>query len=397
MTLTNRQLFQTYLGLPAQTDNPWEIVKAKGIYMYDAQGKDYIDMVSGVSVSNIGHLHPQIVDAIKTQLDDYMHLMVYGDFVETPQVLLAQLLASHLGYGLDATYFVNSGSEAIEGALKLAKRATGRAEIIHMNNAYHGGTTGALSMMGSEYYKNAFRPLLPAIREINFNDFSHIDIISEDTAAVVMEPIQSEAGLMIPAPGYLEAIRQRCDEVGALLIFDEVQMGFGRTGSLFAFQKLNIRPDILCLAKAMGGGMPIGAFIANKDLMTKLSFNPVLGHITTFGGHPVCCAAALANLKLLLDTDWIATADEKGRQIAESMRLHPLVKEVRQVGLFVAIDIDENVDTTLLLQRFRDNGLLGDLFLFRQHAFRIAPPICVTNEEVEEILRRVNNTLNSML
>lgn len=397
MTLTNRQLFQTYLGLPAQTDNPWEIVKAKGIYMYDAQGKDYIDMVSGVSVSNIGHLHPQIVDAIKTQLDDYMHLMVYGDFVETPQVLLAQLLASHLGYGLDATYFVNSGSEAIEGALKLAKRATGRAEIIHMNNAYHGGTTGALSMMGSEYYKNAFRPLLPAIREINFNDFSHIDIISEDTAAVVMEPIQSEAGLIIPAPGYLEAIRQRCDEVGALLIFDEVQMGFGRTGSLFAFQKLNIRPDILCLAKAMGGGMPIGAFIANKDLMTKLSFNPVLGHITTFGGHPVCCAAALANLKLLLDTDWIATADEKGRQIAESMRLHPLVKEVRQVGLFVAIDIDDNVDTTLLLQRFRDNGLLGDLFLFRQHAFRIAPPICVTNEEVEEILRRVNNTLNSML
>lgn len=397
MTLTNRQLFQTYLGLPAQTDNPWEIVKAKGIYMYDAQGKEYIDMVSGVSVSNVGHLHPQVVDAIKAQLDDYMHLMVYGDFVETPQVLLAQLLASHLGYGLNATYFVNSGSEAIEGALKLAKRATGRAEIIHMNNAYHGGTAGALSMMGSEYYKNAFRPLLPAIREINFNDFSHIDVISEDTAAVVMEPIQSEAGLMIPAPGYLEAIRRRCDEVGALLIFDEVQMGFGRTGSLFAFQKLDVRPDILCLAKAMGGGMPIGAFVANKDVMDKLSFNPILGHITTFGGHPICCAAALANLKLLLDTDWIATADEKGRRIAESMRHHSLVREVRQVGLFVAIDIDEKVDTALLLRRFRENGLLGDLFLFRSSAFRIAPPLCVTDEEVEEILRRVNNTLNSMI
>jgi Ornithine/acetylornithine aminotransferase len=392
--LTNRQLFQRNLGLPANVDDPWEIVKANNIYMYDADGKEYIDMVSGVSVSNVGHLHPKVVDAIKDQLEKYMHLMVYGDFVEAPQVQLAKLLCDQLPNSLDAVYFVNSGSEAIEGAIKLAKRITGKTELFHFDNAYHGGTTAALSMMGREYYKKPYRPLLPGTHELKFNDVDQLSEISENAFAVVMEPVQSEAGVIIPKKGFLEAVRKRCNEVGAMLIFDEVQMGFGRTGSLFSFQKFGVTPDILCLAKAMGGGMPIGAFISSKQKMNLLTFDPVLGHITTFGGHPVCCAAGLASLQLLLENDWISTADEKGKYLKDKLITHPLVKEIRQVGLFLGIDIDEKIHTGDLLHKFRENGLLGDLFLFRDHAFRIAPPLLITHEQLDEILHRVILTLN---
>lgn len=395
--LTDRQIFQTNLGLPAIVDDPLEIVKAKGVFMYDAEGKDYLDLVSGVSVSNVGHCHPKVIEAITKQVNKYMHLMVYGDIVQSPQVRFAKLLTDHLPETLDSVYFVNSGSEAIEGAMKLAKRATGKTELVYFDNAYHGSTAGALSMIGRECYHKAFRPLLPCTKQLRFNDIEQLGEISEHTFAVVMEPIQSEAGVILPQPGFLEAVRKRCDEAGALLIFDEVQMGFGRTGALFAFQKLGVRPDILCLAKAIGGGMPLGAFIASRELMNLLTFNPVLGHITTFGGHPVCCAAGMAAMEVLLNENLIETAEEKGYIFAKAIIDHPAVKEIRQAGLFLGIDIDEKIDTGKLLRKFRDNRLLGDLFLFREHSFRIAPPLIINKNEINIALERVLKSLDEII
>ncbi len=394
--ITDRQIFQTFLGLPAIVEDPMEIVKAEGVYMYDRDGKDYLDLVSGVSVSNVGHCHPKVVEAIKAQVDNYMHLMVYGDIVQSPQVRLSKLLVDNLPETLNSVYFVNSGSEAIEGALKLAKRATGRTTLVHFDNAYHGGTAGALSMMGREYYRSAFRPLLPCTKELQFNNTEQLEEIKEDTFAVVMEPVQSEAGVIIPKKGFLEAVRRRCNEVGALLIFDEIQMGMGRTGSIFAFRKLGVTPDILCLAKALGGGMPLGAFIASRNLMNLLTFNPVLGHITTFGGHPVCCAAGLAALHVIIDDDLAAKAEAKGLKFQKAIEDHKTVRDIRRIGLFLGIDIDENIDTGKLLSQFRSNGLLGDLFLFREHAFRIAPPLTITDNEIDIAITRVIKTLDSM-
>lgn len=395
--LTNRQLFQLHMGLPSVVDHPIEIVKAEGIYLIDEKGQKYIDLVSGVSVSNVGHRHPKVIEAIKNQLDAYMHVMVYGKFVHAPQVQLAELLAHNLPSSLDAVYFVNSGSEAIEGALKLAKRLTNRAEIVHFKNAYHGGTAGALSMLGNEVMKNAFRPLVPGTRMLDFNNFEHLQQISCETAAILIEPIQAEAGIILPDEGYLEAIRQRCDETGSILIFDEVQMGFGRTGKLFAFEHYHVIPDILCLAKSMGGGMPLGAFIASKDRMMSLTHHPELGHITTFGGHPVSCAAALASLELIIDEQLAQKAEEKGKMFEEELSNHKAVKTIRRAGLMLGVELQDNIEIDKVMYQFKQNRLIVDQFLFHEKAFRIAPPLTITTEEINHCIQIVRQSLEQVL
>ncbi len=395
--LNNRQLFQLHMGLPSVADDPVEIVSASGIYLYDDFGNRYVDLVSGVSVSNVGHRHPHVVKAIQEQLEHYMHVMVYGKFVHAPQVKLAKLLSDQLPASLDSVYFVNSGSEAIEGAIKLAKRATGRSEIVYFRNAYHGGTAGALSVLGHENMKNAFRPLVPDGRMLDFNNFDQITQISTATAAVLIEPIQAEAGIILPEPGYLESLRQRCYETGALLIFDEIQMGFGRTGKLFAFEHYGVVPDILCLAKAMGGGMPIGAFVSSRQLMHLLTHLPELGHITTFGGHPVSCAASLAALEVILNEDLHNRAEGKGKRFEERLAQHPALSAIRRKGLMLGLQLKEELDINALMKAFKKNRLVVDQFLFNHNSFRIAPPLTITVNEIDEASNLVEASLNTCL
>jgi acetylornithine/succinyldiaminopimelate/putrescine aminotransferase len=394
--LTKRQLFQQHMALPSEVPNPIEAVKAEGIYLFDEEGRRYTDLVSGVSVSNLGHCHPEIVKAVKEQSETYMHLMVYGKYLQSPQVQLAHKLAQNLPGSLNATFFVNSGSEAIDGALKLAKRATGRSEIIAFKNAYHGGTHGALSILGNEKMKYAFRPLLPNVRFLDFNIEEQLEQITEQTACVVVETIQAEAGILPPKNEFLKKLRVQCDKTGTLLIFDEIQMGFGRTGKLFAFENYNVTPDILCLAKAMGGGMPIGAFVASKELMNTLTHKPALGHITTFGGHPVSCAAALANLNVLTSTDLIKEADAKGKRFVDGIKDHPLIGDIRQIGLMLGIDIVDTEKAVKLSKVFQNNGLIVDQFLFKEDAFRIAPPLIITNEQIDEIIEQIIVSLEEL-
>lgn len=393
--LSNRQLFQQYMGLPSVVNQPIEIIRASGIFLYDDKDEAYVDLVSGVSVSNTGHAHPYVLNAIKHQLDQYMHTMVYGKFVQAPQVKLAQKLAELLPSSLQSIYFVNSGSEAIEGALKLAKRFTGRSEMISFKNSYHGGTAGALSMLGFEGLKGAFRPLLPAVKHLDFNNVDQLCQISEKTACVLVEPIQAEAGIILPEKGFLEALRKRCDETGALLIFDEIQMGFGRTGTLFAFQQLNVQPDILCMAKAMGGGLPLGAFVSSSEIMKTLTFQPELGHITTFGGHPVSCAASFASLEVLVEEKLIEKADLKGGLFEKALITHPFVSQIRRKGLMLGVEIDSKLPIEKLLKHLQEHHLIVDQFLFHAHAFRIAPPLTITLEEINIVIEMILNALNS--
>lgn len=380
--ITNRQLFLQHVATTSDYPITLEIERAEGIYMYSPDGKPYLDLVSGVSVSNLGHGHPRVRQAIKDQVDKYMHLMVYGEFVETPQVLLAKLLSDNLPESLNSVYFVNSGSEAIEGALKLGKRYTGRSEIITFKNAYHGSTHGALSVLGDEEMKNAFRPLLPDIRIIEFGNVIDLEQITERTACVVLEPIQSEGGMIIPSKEFIQTLRARCTEKGALLIFDEVQMGFGRTGKLFAFEHFEVVPDILCLAKAMGGGMPIGAFISDKKILDSFKSNPMLGHITTFGGHPVCCAAAKAALEVLLEENIVDDVQRKGELFVSLLRDHPMVKGFRQLGLFIAVIVESKEIMIQIMKEAYEIGVIMDAFLFCDGAYRIAPPLNITDEEI---------------
>lgn len=396
MQLSNRQIFQQHLATPAVLSNPIEIIKAKGIYIYSSTGEKYIDLVSGVSVSNLGHLHPAVVDAVKEQLDRYMHLMVYGKYIQSPQVKLTKKLVDNLPENLDSVYLVNSGSEAVEGALKLAKRITGRAEIIAFNNAYHGSTHGALSVLGNEELKSSFRPLLPGITFCNFNDFATIDNISKNTAAIIMEPVQTEAGIILCDIDWLIAIREKCNETGTILIFDEVQLGFGRTGKLFAFENFDVIPDILCIAKAMGSGMPIGAFISSSDYMALLTHNPELGHITTFGGHPVSCAASLAGLEVILAENLPMKADKIGMLFETSLSNHNKIKEIRRIGLMLGVEIIEPFKVGKLLKIFQDNGLIVDQFLFNENSFRIAPPLTITENEVLEVVSKVIMSLDKL-
>ncbi|MFK5856353.1 MAG: aspartate aminotransferase family protein [Bacteroidota bacterium] len=396
MHLTNRQIFQQYLAIPAKVANPLEIVEAKGIYIISDTGKRYIDLVSGVSVSNVGHSNPVVIGAIKNQVDKYMHLMVYGKYIQTPQVSLAQKLVDNLPDKLNSVYFVNSGSEAVEGAIKLAKRITGRSGIISFNNAYHGSTHGALSVLGNEEMKNAYRPLLP---DIHFFEFNHDDVIkgiTNKTACVIMEPIQTEAGILIPSQKWIRDVRNRCTETGTILIFDEVQMGFGRSGKLFAFENFNIIPDILCLAKAMGSGMPIGAFISSSDNMNLLTHNPVLGHITTFGGHPVSCAASLAGLNIILEKELHTNADNLGKLFVRLLENQPKIKEIRQIGLMLGVEIIKPNKVSDLIYIFQNNGLIVDQFLFNESSFRIAPPLTITEDEIKLIVSKIIESLDEL-
>lgn len=381
--LTLRQLF---LANNAQTtDFPLllEFGRAEGIYMYDAGGKPYMDLISGIGVSSLGHSNPYVISAIKDQLDKYMHLMVYGEYVQTPQVHFAEKLVSVLPSQLNSVYFVNSGTEAVEGALKLAKRHTGRSKIVSCYNSYHGSTNGALSVMGNEEYKQAYRPLLPGVNFVRFNHVVDLRFITEETACVIMETVQGEAGIRVPDKAYMQALRQRCTETGTLLILDEIQAAFGRTGKLFAFEHFDIVPDILLLAKALGGGMPVGAFVSSKQIMGALKENPILGHITTFGGHPVCCAAGLAALEVLLNENLVKGVEAKEKLFRELL-VHPAIKEIRGKGLMLAVEL-ENFDLNKkIIDRCIENGVVVDWFLHCSNSMRIAPPLIITHQEIGE-------------
>ncbi len=360
-----------------------EISHAKGSYIYDTSGKRYLDFVAGVSACSLGHQHPKVVNAIKEQVDKYLHVMVYGEYIQEPAVRLAKLLASNLPKSLEKTYLVNSGTEAIEGAMKLAKRATGRSEIISAKNAYHGNTHGSLSLMGFEERKQAFRPLLPDVNFIVFNCITDISKITTKTAGVVLETIQGGAGFIEPKDNYLQLVKKRCQEVGALLILDEIQPGFGRTGKLFGFENYKCSPDILVMGKGMGGGMPIGAFSASTELMTLLEDNPKLGHITTFGGHPVIAAAALATLQEITESNLMKEALEKECLIREKL-VHPLIKEIRGKGLMLALIVENTEVCNKLVLESQNNGLILFWLLFEPRAVRITPPLTISNTEIIE-------------
>ncbi len=391
--MLNKDIYYQHLGLPSTQASALEIVDAEGIYLTEKSDKKYIDLVSGVSVNNIGHKNRKIIEAVKNQAEKYMHLMVYGEFVQSPQVQLAKMLSDRLPAGLDVSYFVNSGSEAIEGALKLAKRYTGRSEIVAFRNAYHGGTHGALSILGNEKLKSAFRPLLPDVRFLDFNDFTQISHITEKTACVVVESIQAEAGIILPRKGYLKAIKEQCEKTGTLLILDDIQMGFGRTGKLFSFENYDFVPDILCLAKAMGGGMPIGAFVSSEKIMRTLTFKPELGHITTFGGHPVNCAAAIANIEFVEENNILQEVERKGQYFVEALQNHPEIVDIRQKGLMLGLDVRYPEKMDQIMDNFLQNGLIVDRFLFKNTAFRIAPPLIITEEEIQLVIRKVIQSL----
>jgi acetylornithine/succinyldiaminopimelate/putrescine aminotransferase len=388
-----KDLFLTKLGQTSRYPLGIEVDHASGSKIFTPDGRDYFDLLSGFSVSNIGHGHPEIVRAVSEQAQKYMHTMVYGELVQSPQVMYAAKLTEILPDKLNKVFFVSSGSEAVEGALKLAKRATGRTEIVTFRNAYHGSTHGALSVMGSERYKTGFRPLLPDIRIIDYNSHEQLDQISRRTAAVIAEPIQAEAGIIEPADGFLRALRARCDETGALLIFDEIQTGFGRTGKLFAMEHYNVVPDILALAKALGGGMPLGAFISSGEIMDSLLDEPGLGHLTTFGGHPVSCAAGLAALNIILRENLCTESSRKGLLIREKVR-HPSIKEVRGKGLFIALKLGSAEQNYQIFRNASKYGFITDLFLFNDDSFRIAPPLTISDEELNELSGRIIYSLD---
>ncbi len=351
-----------------------------------------MDLVSGFAVSNVGHCHPAVVKAVKDQAERYMHVAVYGEYVQSPQVLYAEKLVSVLPPALNSVYFVNSGAEATEGALKLAKRFTGRSKIVSCYQAYHGSTHGALSVMGNEYYKQAYRPLLPDVHFIHFNESSDLDMIDNDTACVIVESIQGEAGVRVPANAYMQALRKRCDETGALLIMDEIQTGFGRTGKLFAFEHFGIYPDILLLAKGIGGGMPIGAFIASREIMDCLKDNPILGHITTFGGHPVSCAAGLATLNTILEENLVAEVGKK-EALFRTLLSKPPIREVRGMGLMLCIQLDTFAQVEAVSKKCLEEGIIVDWFLNCGTALRVAPPLTITEKEIREACRIITETV----
>ncbi|HEY0731222.1 MAG TPA: aminotransferase class III-fold pyridoxal phosphate-dependent enzyme, partial [Chitinophagaceae bacterium] len=366
-----RQLFLQHVAQTSDSPLALEIVKAEGSTLYDASGNEYLDLIGGISVANIGHRHPDIVKAIKKQLDAYMHVMVYGEFIESPQVQYAKLLTEHLPAHLDSVYFTNSGAEAVEGAMKLAKRYTNRTEIIAFNKSYHGSTQGALSVIGDEYWRNAFRPLLPGIQHLDYNSFEDLDLITESTACVIAETVQAEAGIIAPGTDWIQALRSKCDETGALLVLDEIQAGFGRTGKLWGFQHFHIVPDILLLGKALGGGMPLGAFITSKDIMLHLTSNPVLGHITTFGGHPVSCAAGMAAFRVLLDEKLTEAVDNKEKLFLEALPKSEF-KSIRSFGLWMAIEFEDETKCQEVINTVLNNNVLTDWFLFAPGCLRIS-------------------------
>jgi acetylornithine/N-succinyldiaminopimelate aminotransferase len=379
--MNNRHLFQQFLAQTSQSPVALEIARAKGSYLYDSQGNRYLDFIGGISVCHVGHSHPHILASIKKQVDDYLHVMVYGELIQSPQVQYAKLLTDHLPPTLNNVYFTNSGAEATEGALKLAKRYTGRPTIISCHQAYHGSTTGALAVMGDEYWRSAFRPLMPGVERYAFNSDELIEAVDHDTACVIVETVQGEAGIVAADARWLYALRQRCTEMNTLLILDEIQCGFGRTGRLWAFEHYGVVPDILLLGKALGGGMPLGAFISSKDIMHCLTNNPVLGHITTFGGHPVCCAAGMAGMEVLIN-ERLTDQVPKKEQLLLSLLHHEQICEVRSKGLLMAVRLRSGEQVMQTLQRCLDKGLFADWFLFAPDCIRIAPPLNISEGEI---------------
>ena len=380
MQLSLRQLFLRHVAQTSPAPLALEIEKAEGIYLYGKNGEVYTDLISGISVSNVGHRHPKVLRAIHQQLDKYMHLMVYGEYVQSPQVILAQKLASVVP-GLDSVYFVNSGTEAIEGAIKLARRATGRTKIFSFKNAYHGSTTGALSLMSDEYFTTPFRPLLPDVYHLTPNEHTAIQQIDDETAAVFVEIIRGEAGAENTDSAFMHALREQCRSKGALFIADEIQTGFGRTGPFFASQGINIKPDIIVMAKGMGGGMPIGAFMSSRELMSTLSDNPVLGHITTFGGHPVCCAASIATFDIIQELKTEEIIPELETIVRETL-VHPAILQISGKGLLLALSFKSQEFAQKVIAECINNGVITDWFLFAPHKLRICPPLTITSEQL---------------
>jgi acetylornithine/succinyldiaminopimelate/putrescine aminotransferase len=390
----SRDTFFNNLAQTTESPSLISVSYAEGIYIYDTDNKRYTDLIAGIGVTNIGHRHPSVVQAIKDQLDKHLHVMVYGEYIQSSSNLLAEKVVSLLPGPLNCCYFVNSGTEANEGALKLAKRYTGRQEIISCRKSYHGSTHGSLSVSGNEVKKQAFRPLLPDVSFVEFNSIEDLNLITEKSACVILETIQGDAGVRIPSKAYMKAVRKRCDETGTLLILDEIQCGMGRTGTLFAFEQFEIVPDILTVAKAFGGGLPIGAFISDKNIMASLTHDPALGHITTFGGNPVCCASALATLKVIEDEKLLAQVEEKGR-LFETLLRHPKIKEVRRIGLMFAIDFESAEIVNRVVLKAKELGVICYWFLSHPYSFRIAPPLTITKKQIEEscesILKAIDN------
>ena len=377
----------TFLNLQGQTNqSPYliDVDKSKGIYIWDKSGKKYMDMIAGVAVNNIGHRHPKVIEAIQQQLDKHLHVMVYGEYIQDTQLDLAENLASILPKSLSCSYIVNSGTEANEAAIKLAKRYTGRQEIISCRNSYHGSTHGSLSVTGNKEKQSSFKPLLPQVQFIEFNNIGSLELITEQTACVLIETIQGDAGLVKPTQEFISTLREKCNTTGALLIFDEVQVGMGRTGKMFAFEHYNIIPDILTLGKALGGGMPIGAFISSKEIMHSLTHNPMLGHITTFGGHPINCAAANACINVLKKENWITEAEQKGQLLEDILSQASEIKEIRRAGLFFAIEMESTEKVAQVVTNCLEKGLIGFWFLSTPTAFRLSPPLSITKEEIKK-------------
>jgi len=391
--VNERELFLKHIAQTSPSPLAFEIKKAEGCLLYDTNGKEYIDLIGGISVANIGHRHPKVVEAIKKQLDAYMHVMVYGEFIESPQVQYAKLLTDNLPPSLNSVYFTNSGAEAIEGSMKLAKRITNRTQIIAFKNSYHGSTQGALSIIGDEYWRNAFRPLLPDVLHLEYNSIKSLDEISEKTACVIAETIQAEAGIIVPSKEWLQTLRKKCTESGTLLILDEIQAGFGRTGKLWGFENFEIIPDVLILGKALGGGMPLGAFIADKKIMDAFTENPVLGHITTFGGHPVCCAAGMAAMKVLLE-EKIVNGIKAKEELFRSLLVHPKIKAIRSFGLWMAVEFDSFETNKEIIDTCIEDGVMTDWFLFAPSCLRISPPLIVSENQIAEACNKILDAIS---
>jgi len=390
---TARQLFLNHVGQTSEAPLCLNIVKASGSCMWDADGKVYIDLIGGISVCHVGHCHPKVVEAIKNQADQYLHIMVYGELIEQPQVAYAKKLTDYLPASLNSVFYTASGSEATEGAMKLSKRFTRRTQMVSFKNSYHGSTQGALSIMGSEYWQQAYRPLLPDVLQLRYNNFDDLEQISCRTACVVAETIQAEAGVLPPGNGWLKALRERCTYVGALLVLDEIQCAFGRNGSLWAFEQFDVVPDILLLGKALGGGMPLGAFVADKKMMDTLSYNPVLGHINTFGGHPVSCAAGLAAFTALIEENMIATVKEKEALFHQRLQ-HPSIQRINSVGLMMAVHFDSYETNKKIIDACIAKGVFTDWFLFASNCIRIAPPLTISNTQIKEACAIIIAALN---
>lgn len=390
-----RTAFFRHVAQTAPEPDGFEVSRGQGVYLYDRDGKPFIDCISGIAVSSLGHGHPKITAAIKAQLDLHLHTSVYGEHVQQPQIALAEKLASLLPDPLDCTYFTNSGAEAVEGALKLARKYTFRYEIVACRNAYHGSTAGAESLRSDLDHIAAARPLVPGIRHITFNVIDDLSTITNKTAAVIIEPVQGEAGAIVPDKGYLKAVRDRCDQTGALLILDEIQTGMGRTGTLWAFEQEGVVPDILLLAKALGGGLPLGAFISSREKMHVLSHDPILGHLTTFGGHPLSCAASLAALEIILEEHLPENAAKLGKRIKDQLKDHPAIREVRGRGLMMAIELNDPNRLMTAVKDCRKEGLLVDWFLFNDRSLRLAPPLIISDEEVEMVCKKMSRALNT--